>query len=353
MAKSADPTTVDAVGQVVTYTFHVTNTGNVTLTEVTIDETAFSGSGAPPVAICPPGPLAPGDSVDCTATYTVTQADIDSGSIANTAVATATPPGEGTPPVSPPSSAAVEAAHTPALTMVKSADPATVNAAGQVVTYTFHVTNTGNVTLTAVTVDETTFSGTGSAPTPACSPGPLAPGASVDCTATYTVTQADIDGGSIANTATASATGPGDEAVETPPSSATVDAPRTAAMTVRKTANPTMVTAAGQLITYSFTVTNTGNVTLTGVTVTDTMPGLSAVTCPTTTLAPSTSMTCTATYTTTEADVVRGSIMNVATAFAMQPDGDPMVGVEALAVVQVAPVAPPSPITPVPVPVTG
>ena len=92
MVKSASPTTVAAVGDVVTYTFHVTNTGNVTVSAVAIDETAFSGTGTPPAATCPPGPLAPTQSVDCTATYTVTQADIDAGSITNTAHGAGTTP---------------------------------------------------------------------------------------------------------------------------------------------------------------------------------------------------------------------------------------------------------------------
>ena len=69
----------------VTYTFVVTNTGNVTVTDPVVTEGSFTGSGTAPVATCPPGALAPGASVDCTATYTVTQADIDAGSIANTA----------------------------------------------------------------------------------------------------------------------------------------------------------------------------------------------------------------------------------------------------------------------------
>ena len=37
--------------------------------------------------------------------------------------------------------------------------------------------------------------------------------------------------------------------------------------------------AAGTLVTYSYKVTNTGNVTLTSVQVTDPMPGLSAIQC--------------------------------------------------------------------------
>ena len=63
--------------------------------------------------------------------------------------------------------------------------------------------------------------------------------------------------------------------------------------------------AAGTPVTYSYLVTNTGNVTLNPVTVTDPMPGLSAITCPATTLAPRATETCTATYTTTQADVER------------------------------------------------
>jgi hypothetical protein len=48
------------------------------------------------------------------------------------------------------------------------------------------------------------------------------------------------------------------------------------------------------------------------------LPGLSAVTCPSTTLAPGASETCTATYVTTAAEVDAGSVTNTATA-----QGDP------------------------------
>ena len=81
------------------------------------------------------------------------------------------------------------------------------------------------------------------------------------------------------------------------PSAATITAIQSPAITVVKSASPTSFSAAGQTIHYSFDVTNSGNVTLTTVQVNDTdLPGLSAITCPHTTLAAGASQTCTATY---------------------------------------------------------
>jgi trimeric autotransporter adhesin len=67
--------------------------------------------------------------------------------------------------------------------------------ANQVITYEFAVTNTGNVTLTGVNIDETAFNGSGAIGTftPANGSVTLIPGASTNYTATYTVSQADVD----------------------------------------------------------------------------------------------------------------------------------------------------------------
>ena len=97
---------------------------------------------------CPETTLAPTGSTACTADYTVSQADLDSatGVVANTATAhgsTRTTP-RSTPPV-----AALHPDRARARsTLVKSAAPTTVTAAGDPVDYSFLVTNTGNVTLT-------------------------------------------------------------------------------------------------------------------------------------------------------------------------------------------------------------
>jgi hypothetical protein len=93
---ASDDTDVVA-GQVITYTYVVTNTGSQTLTNVSLSE-SHNGSGSPPAPAAEflssdvgvsgdstdatPSDgiwsvLAPGDSITMTATYTVTQSDVD------------------------------------------------------------------------------------------------------------------------------------------------------------------------------------------------------------------------------------------------------------------------------------
>jgi len=82
---------------------------------------------------------------------------------------------------------------------------------------------------------------------------------------------------------------------------------------------PTGKVAAGDKVTYSFPVTNTGNVTLTDVSVAD--PKAGEVTCPETSVAPGKKTTCTATYVATSADIAAGVISNKATVTVKAPDG--------------------------------
>ncbi|MFJ2535408.1 DUF7507 domain-containing protein, partial [Microbacterium maritypicum] len=334
VVKSADVDELTSAGQTVEYSFLVTNTGNVTLTDVSVDETAFTGTGTAPVVTCPAGAatMLPGAAVTCTASYVVTQADLDSGGVSNTATATGTPP-SGEPPVSPPSTLEIPADPAPGLTVVKSADLDELSAAGQTIEYSFLVSNTGNVTLTDVSVDETAFTGTGTAPVVTCPAGAasLAPGADVTCTASYVVTQADVDSGGVSNTATATGTPPSGEPPVSPPSTTEVPAEQAPALTVVKSADTTEITSAGQTIEYSFLVSNTGNVTLTDVSVAETaFTGTGTapvVTCPAgaASLAPGADVTCTASYVVTQADLDSGGVSNTATATGTPPSGEPPV----------------------------
>lgn len=96
VTKVADDTTNVAVGQTITYTYRVTNTGDQIISNITLSD-AHGGSGAAPVPsgeiltndAFPTGDsldggvnaswdtLAPGDEVTFTGTYIVTQNDID------------------------------------------------------------------------------------------------------------------------------------------------------------------------------------------------------------------------------------------------------------------------------------
>ena len=135
----------------------------------------------------------------------------------------------------------------------------------------------------------------------------LAPGATTTCTADYTITQADVDAGTVDNTATAGATTPNGDAAATGPDSTTTPTSDVATLTLDKQAaapvdvNGSGRVDAGDTIAYTFLLTNTGARTLTDVTVDD--PKTGPVDCPTTTLAPNASTTCTADYTITQADV--------------------------------------------------
>ena len=89
---------VTDAGDTVTYTFTVTNTGNVTLTNVVVTDPLVTVTGSPIPS------LAPGvsDAVSFTAAYLLTQADVDAGFIENTAIVTGDDPSGDLPsPTSP------------------------------------------------------------------------------------------------------------------------------------------------------------------------------------------------------------------------------------------------------------
>ena len=93
------------------------------------------------------------------------------------------------------------AVQTPALTLDKTTTTTNYDSVGDTISYSYMVTNSGNVPVVppyAVADDKATVS---------CpqTPNPLNPGAIITCTASYTVTQADITAGSVVNVATASA----------------------------------------------------------------------------------------------------------------------------------------------------
>ena len=129
-----------------------------------------------------------------------------------------------------------------------------LTAAGQVVTYNYTVTNTGNVTITSA--PQVTDNKIG---TFACGAAPIAPQATVSCQANYTVTQADLNSGGVTNTATVATTG-----VPTSPAvSLTIPAANNPGLSLTKS-----VVSSRQLFpfvwqsVFQIDAVNTGNLTL-------------------------------------------------------------------------------------------
>ncbi|WP_408951598.1 OmpA family protein [Lysobacter sp. Hz 25] len=293
----------DAVGDVASYQYVVTNTGNVTISALSVADDRIA------TVSCPLTTLAPGASTTCTGSYTITQADLDAGSVINNASATGTPASGVLTPAT--DSATVTSSATPALTLDKTAvagDP--YDAVGDVVSYEYLVTNPSNITINALTVTDDKIA------TVTCPVTTLTPGASTTCIGSYTITQADLDAGSVINNATASGT-PASGVLVPGTDRESVNATQSPVLTLDKTAvSGDPFDAVGDVVNYEYLVTNTGNLTITGLSVTD--DRIATVTCPVTTLAPGASTTCTGSYTITQADLDAGAVTNIATANADQ-----------------------------------
>ena len=301
------------VGEAINYTFAVTNEGNVTLTNVTVEDTVGGVmiSGGPTTL-----DVGETDTATFTGEYIITQADIDAGTFTNVATADSDESDEAT------DAETVPLPQNPALLIVKTGawvdgDGDGFADVGEAINYTFVVPNVGNVTLTNVTVEDlvggVTITG---------GPTTLDVGETDTTTFTgvYLITQADIDAGTHFNVATANS----DKSNPTL-SAATVPLPQNPALAIDKVfVNVTggdgdaLADAVGDVLNYTVTVTNTGNVTLTGVTVVDPLTGqnISGVT-----LAPGATQTFNTSYTLTQADLdgagnagADGDIDNTATA---------------------------------------
>ena len=312
----------------------------MTIENLTVADTFTAPAGPALDVTCPVTSLVVKAQTTCTATYVSTLADFDAGSIENTATADGTAPG-GSAVISEPSAATVTVAQAPALSLVKRAETIDKNGNGVVnvgdeISWTFLVTNTGNVTITSIAVTDPTA---GAVDCPVVS---LAPGEDTTCTAAlHVVGQADVDAGAVNNTATAGGNSP---CVSAPApvlgvteglapcgpttsnaSSTSTPTDSRSALAIAKTASAVDVNGDGQVDTgdrihWTITVTNAGTTTLRAVVVAD--PTAGRVTCPANTLAPGAKMQCTvADHVITATDTSVGTVRNVATGQANGPDG--------------------------------
>ncbi len=194
----------NTVGQVIKSNYIIRNTGTSGVAAGLSTDIILTGAAAICPAITTVGnldvSLDPGESIVCTSNYSITQADLDKGSV--TGISTATVSGINSAPVT------TMVTFTSVLKLAKTANPAAYDHLGQNITYTYVITNSG---ATPLGPGQFVVRDAGIPAPINCGDAALtlASAATATCTATYTVSQADVDATSISTNATASGPGVG------------------------------------------------------------------------------------------------------------------------------------------------
>ena len=243
-----------AAGGLITYTGTVTNTGNVTLTNVYVVNNQPSNN----TPVIGPLTLAPNASSNFNASFIT---PTNACSVSSTVTVTGRDNCTAVPVTNTASAGPCPLITTPGIKVTKSC-PVQPVAPGQTLTFSGSVSNTGNVTLTNIVVVNNQPSNN----TPVITVASLAPGAGTtftgsyvaptNCSVTDTLTAIgrSICGFAVTNTDTKTCT------ILTTPA------------IVVTTFCPTNPVGQGGLLTYSGTVSNAGNITLTNIVVINNWP---------------------------------------------------------------------------------
>ena len=254
-------------GDTAAFTYLVENLGTATVETLQVsDSLGF-------MAICPVTTLMPGESTICTGSYVLTATEVDGGAV--TSVATATAQDAADVVVSDTDTVTEPIPSQPTITLDKSATlddsvvaPSGRADAGDEINYTFTVVNTGNVTLDPVVVTDD------AADSVTCPGSSLASGETMICAGTVVLSQAQIDSGSVFNTASAEGTF-GSTVVSAADTANVMLAPAPGiSVTKVGTVDSSVVAPVdrvdpGDVANYDISVVNTGNVTLDPVAVSD------------------------------------------------------------------------------------
>ena len=292
-------------GETISYKITVENTGTTVAKNVNVtdDLTGLNETV---------DELGAGEEKSFDTTYVVTDKDVHAGHIKNVATATS----DGNDPVKDEVDTPVETAK-PSLIVEKTSDKDHPVKLNETIHYTVTVTNNGNVTIENVTVDDELTDNHWKA-------GTLKLGESKTFDTQYTVKAEDIAKGKVVNVATADgrdSTGdkpdvtPGEVINETEKSQPHLTLTKTTTSTPQNKDGYTK----GETITYRIKAENDGNVELRDIKVED---PLTKDIWSIESLQPGESKTWTTSYIVTEADQVKGSVVNDVTASAKTSTGD-------------------------------
>ena len=308
---------VISVGDILTFEIELLNDGDVTLNQVSVKDNKISPSSQS----CPR--VEPGERCEISGTYKVTQLDLDAGSVINQALASAKEVPDGRQ-----ITVGIPLAQEPGLSLLKEAgdridyDEDGVASVGDGLNYTITARNTGNVTLVNLLIKDSKI-------TPASKTcDSVEPGGTCVLEGSYTLTQGDINTGAVNNVATASADNLGSEA--------TAERVVALAQNTRPTLSKSLTghddrdgsttITLGDVLTYTVTLLNDGNTSLTNAVVTDPLIAPSSKTC--TTLLPGQACELVGFYTVTAADQEAGSVLNKAEGRTSEVPGPRQVSLE-------------------------
>jgi len=264
-------------GQTFSYTIVVTNAGPSPATGTVVSDptpvgiafVANSGGCTTPFP-CNLGTLSAGQSVTITSTYSIPPS-YSGGAISNTATVSAI---ENDPNVADNSATAVTPVGAAADVGISKTTSQSSVSLGQNITYTITVSNFGPSGATGVVVNDPTPAGTtfvsatgGGCSSFPCTIGTLAVGPPVTITAVFNV-PANYAGTSVTNTATVSSASDPNSANDS--SSVTTPISAQADLSITKTGPPSVTT--GSNITYTITVTNSGQLSAANTFVSDPTP---------------------------------------------------------------------------------
>jgi uncharacterized repeat protein (TIGR01451 family) len=277
---------VDSPGDEIVYNYTVKNTGNVTLTDVTLvdDDGTEIASDDKPIRLTKTT-LAPNETATGTYTGKLTQAAIDAANLTNIATAKGIPPtGVDPNPVTDTDTETVVPTAAPAIDLIKKAGTIVdanndkVDSVGDTVQYDYTVKNTGNVTLTNIVLKDDNGTPDNPLDDPTIDLGvtTLAPGQSATGKYEGKLTQAAIDAAKLKNIAIVTGKPPGvdsepvtdsDNQIVVPTAAPAIDLIKKAGSIVD--VNNDKVNSVGDTVQYDYTVKNTGNVTLTNIVLKD------------------------------------------------------------------------------------
>jgi uncharacterized repeat protein (TIGR01451 family) len=332
------------VGDVITYHFAVTNTGNVTLAPVTMTDTKAVFAPTATIATLAPG------ATDSTliARHSLTAADLAAGRYQNQSTVTGRTPRSGNIAALSDDNDLIGHDPTivewPAIALIKTVNvtgPNKINGAidvngngftdaGDTIEYSFKIINTGKFTLNNIIVTDPLIPNTVAPDAVLGAPlNGLAPGTSdsTHFTGIYTIKQTDVNRGHVDNTAKVEGTDiNGTQVVDySDPGVPTGDAPTITpipphpVLTVVKLQgtiedrNNNGLNDVGDVIPYTFTITNAGNLAYNSVSLVDLLPGAVVRGSSFTNFQPGAqNNTYTASYTITARDMTFGSVSNQA-----------------------------------------